>query len=303
MLDIDIAHQIHGSDVGGGFLFDSSKIDNSLDIERTPGEPTERFVTQTNKVDGDLYGLHAFSSTPFLDKKLILSTAYAYSTLDNRLGGSRIYGADFNAAFDPLFPSRQPFDEGFLDLDGSTKVNEHVGTFTLQGRPSETLQATAGVRVERSDVTGASDFIGTDVGFPPALTTSQEPLAVKSDADTTSTTESMEVRYTGLPNWVLYVRGEWEENDGDLTEREIDTTTASTTLERDTSIDLFGQKYVAGMNWYPLRRVNVSARYWYRNHDYDYDHDVDSTDNTRLRPLPRLHHEAGDRDATPEMSG
>ena len=279
VLDVDIKHHIRKSDVGAGFLYETASIDNTRNMRRTPDEPSDRFVTQRDEVDSDLYGFHAFSSTPLVENKLVLSTAYAFSSLDNDLGGSRIYGPEFNSSFDPLFANRQPFDGGFLDLDGSTQLDEHVGTFTLQGRPVQALQATAGFRVERSEVTGASDFVETNVGFPPALATAQDDMAVKSDADTTGFTESLEVRYTGVDNLVGYVRGEWEESDGDLTEREIEAATSTTTLDRDTQIDLFGQKYVAGFIWYPLRRVNMAARYWYRNHDYDLDHDLDSTDN------------------------
>lgn len=287
VLDLDVEHHIRGSKVGAGFLYETASVDNSRNERRTPDEATDRFVTQRDEVDSDLYGFHAFTSTPLVENKLVLSTAYAFSSLDSDLGGARVYGADFDAAFDPLFPNRQPFDGGFLDLDGSAKLDEHVGNFTLQGRPFETLQATAGLRVERSEISGASDYTDTSVGFPPALTTSEDPMAVKSDADTTGFTESLEIRYTGIPNWVGYVRGEWEQSDGDLNEREIEAATATTTLERDTNIDLFGQKYVAGLTWYPLRRVNVAARYWYRDHDYDFDHDLDSTDdNTSADRFP-----------------
>jgi hypothetical protein len=280
VLDLDVEHAIRGSTVGAGFLYENAEVDNSRNERRTPTEATDRFVTQRDEADSDLYGFHAFTSTPLIDSRLVLSTAYAFSSLDNDLGGSRVYGPDFDSGFDPLFPNRQPFDAGFLDLDGSTELDEHVGTFTLQGRPLETLQVTAGLRAERSEITGASDFVETDVGFPPALPTSQDDMAIKSDADTTGFTESLEVRYTGIENWVGYVRGEWEESDGDLTERQLEVVGATTVLERDTSIEFFGQKYVAGLSWYPLRRVNLAARYWYRDRDYDYDHDLDSTDNS-----------------------
>jgi hypothetical protein len=281
VLDIDIEHVLLGTTIGGGFRYETTSLDDALNERRFPTEAADRLLTQHNKTDGDIYNLNAYTSTPLIDNKLVISTAYSYSDVKNDIGGSRIYGATYDAPFDPTFPGSQALDSGFIDLDGTAEVEQHVGTVTIQGRPIETLQATAGFRVEQQDVTGASDWTATDVGFggsPPPTTLTA--LAAKSDADTTSFTESLELRYTGLANWVWFARGEWEQSDGDLNERQIQQATGSTDLERGTDIDLSGQKYVAGTTWYPLRRVNVAARYTYRLRDYDYDHGPDSTDNT-----------------------
>jgi len=280
VVDIAMEHVVIGTTIGGGFRYETTDLDDALNERRVPTEAADRYITQHNKTDGDLYNLHAYTSTPLLDNKLVISTAYSYSDLQNDLGGSRIYGTGYDAAFDPAYPGRQALDTGFIDLEGTTEVEQHVGTFTVQGRPIESLQATAGLRVEQQNITGASNWTATDVGFPPGLVTAETDLAAKSDADTTSFTESLELRYTGLTNWVWFVRGEWEQNDGDLTERQIQTATATTDVERDTDIDLAGQKYVAGATWYPLRRVNVAARYRYQLHDWDFDHNLDSTDNS-----------------------
>ena len=280
IFDIDVEHGIRSTDVGLGFLYESSEIDNSRNVRRRPDEAQDRFFTQRDTVESDVYNVHAFTSTPFLDERLVLSTAYAYTNLDNDLGGTRIYGAGFNSAFDPTFAGRQPFDEGFVGLDGSTELRQHVGNFSLQGRPSEHLRATLAFRVEQEDIEGDSDFIETNVGTPPALAVTQEALAVDSEAETTSFAESLEVRYTGIENWVWYVRSEWEQQDGDLFEREIAVADSAVDLERDTDIDLRAQKYGVGAIWYPVKRVNASARYWYKLRDYDFDHDLDSTDNS-----------------------
>jgi hypothetical protein len=279
ILNIDIAHSVRTTRVGAGFVYETSKIDNSRNLRRNPGEASDRYVTQSDETDSTLTGGHAFTTTPLLEDRLVVSTAYSFSSLNNDIGGSRIYGVAFDAPYDPVYTGRQPFDEGFLDLDGSTEIDQHVGTVTLQGRPTKDLRATAGLRIERYDISGASNFVETNVGFPPAFPSSQEPRAVKSDADKLGFTESFELRYTGIDNWVLYARGEWEQSDGDLTERELLTASATTSLERDTQIDTRGQRYVAGLTWYPVRRVNVAGRYWYRLRKYDFDHDLDSTPN------------------------
>src|SRR6185369_9305784 len=82
-------------------------------------------------------------------------------------------------------------------------------------------------------------------------------------------------------NWVLYVRGEWLEGEGNLTERqaETDPDAPATTIVRDTDSGRFTQKYLAGVNWYPRRRLNLAAQYYHKIKRNDYTHLQDSTTN------------------------
>src|SRR6185503_15858741 len=153
VLDLDVAHRIRTADVGVGFRYESSDIDDSLNARRRPGETQDRFFTQKNGTESDVYDTHAFSTMP-LGERVTLSTSYAFASVENDLGGSRIYGAQFNPVFDATFPNRQPFDEGFLDLDGATQLRQHVGTLTVQGRPTKDFHVTGGLRVEREDLHG-----------------------------------------------------------------------------------------------------------------------------------------------------
>jgi hypothetical protein len=93
-------------------------------------------------------------------------------------------------------------------------------------------------------------------------------------------TESFEVRYTGLTNWSLYARGEWLEGQGSLKETEFDVEdegVGPVQLQRDTDSERFVQKYTVGANWYPHRKANFAAQYYYRSRRNDYDHNLDST--------------------------
>src|SRR6185295_4932134 len=93
--------------------------------------------------------------------------------------------------------------------------------------------------------------------------------------------EGLEMRYTGVTNWVFYARGEWLEGDGTLKEvsNELDDNAVNVVVQRDTDSSRFTQKYVAGANWYPLRQVNLAGQYYFKSRKNDYDHTLDSTAN------------------------
>ncbi len=266
------------TEIGLGMRYESTDVDNSRNIRQQPAQTgLDRFVTQRDTSNSDLYNLYAYSRTGFGEDRVVLSTAYSYTELDNDLGGARIYGAGFGVPFDPASGNRQPFDRGFLGLSGSTKLRTHTGALTLMVRPSDSLRVTAAVRAEAEDINGVSAFSETLVGFPPALATTQTPLTVASATDTTSYAESLELRYTGRRHLVVYARGDWEQVDGSLREVETDAGAMVVDIQRDTDSELIAQKYTAGTVWYPHRRVNVSGRFSYGMRDTDYRHTVDST--------------------------
>jgi hypothetical protein len=91
--------------------------------------------------------------------------------------------------------------------------------------------------------------------------------------------EDLEIRYKGIDNIVLYARALWEENDGDLDEKQIEVAAALVDLDRRTDIDRLLQNYAVGVKAYPSPHVHLSAEYAYRMSDYSYSHDVDSTPN------------------------
>jgi hypothetical protein len=279
LVDFDLKHRLLGSSVGAAFLYEHSDVDDSLNFRRTPGEPSDRYVTQREDVSSNVFGGHAFTMTPLLDNRIVISTSYGYTDLDSDLGGSRIYGSAFFAPFDPAYATRQPLDQGFLNLDGSTQLKQHVGTLTVQTRITKQLQLTAGGRLGQEDADGDSNYDQTDVGFPPTLPTTQTPFATKSGTSTTNFTGDLELRYSGWENWVWTVFGQWDDINGELNEKQTDVSTGTTLLDRQTDIDRFGQKYGVGAAWYPWRRVSLTSRYTYKLHEYDYDHQTDSTAN------------------------
>ncbi len=276
---LDVKHTIGNTDAGLGARYERIEIDNSRDIRRRPDEPTaDRKVTQRDETDSDLFNTHAFTETRF-GEKAMLTTAYSYTSLNSNISGSRIYGQTFDAAYDPLFVNRQPFDEGFFNLRGGSELDQHVANLNLWFNPWKDLVLVPSARIEQRNIEGTSQFVETNVGVGSGVPAETEPLAARSTRESVRVSERLEVRYTGINNVVLYARGEWMQEQGDLWEREFDPTLNLTDLLRDTNTDTFSQKYLIGANWYALRRLSLAAQYYHKKSDYDYDHALDSTLN------------------------
>ncbi len=281
----DMKHTIGGTDFGVGLRYDLLDQDNSRNIHRTPGNAaTDRFVTQKESVHSDMFNVHGFSETRFNDQWLF-TVGCSYSRLDTDVGGSRIFGGSYDPVYDPSFVRRQQRDEGFFDLSGGSLVNQYVVNLNLMYTPAPSWTIVPSIRIEKQDQDGSVNFMETAVQGAPGFLTQVEDLNNSRKRSFIDVTESLEVRYTGFTNWSLYVRGEWVEGQGDLHETERDAGTGVVNLQRDSDNDRLVQKYVAGANWYPLRKLNFSGQYYYKVRANDYQHNVDPT-QFRVAPVP-----------------
>ncbi|HKS37955.1 MAG TPA: hypothetical protein VJW76_12235 [Verrucomicrobiae bacterium] len=278
LFEVDAKHTFGKTDVGLGLRYELFENDNSRNIRRRPNEASDRYLTQRDSVEGDMFNAHAFTETRFTEK-LMFTTGYSYTTMDTDTSGSRIYGAGYDPIYDPLFARRQARDEGFLDLAGGSQLNQYVVNLNLMWTPLENFTVVPAVRVERQDIHSVSEFVETNVGTGAGLPSSQEELAGESERAIIDVSESLEVRYTGFTNWVLYARGNWMQGRGDL--RETETLVASNVVDllRDTDFDRSIQKYTVGANWYPLRNLNMGAQYYHKIRTEDYEHRQDTTPN------------------------
>jgi hypothetical protein len=286
---LDIKHTISATTLGIGARYEMLHNDDTLNIHRRPGELTgsatqaaDRFVTQRDLFDSDMVSAHAFSETRFNDN-VLFTTGYTFTTLETDVGGSRIYGTDYDPVYDPLFARRQQRDEGFLDLTGGTKVDQHVANFNLMITPLEGLTLVPSVRIEREEQNSNVAFTQTSFGAAPARAATSEGLQNGREWGFTDVSESLEIRYAGVTNWVFYARGEWLEGQGDLKESQglddVEATNTPAIILRKTDYDRFTQKYVTGVNWYPLRHLNMAAQYYHKVRQNDYSNPVDSTVN------------------------
>ena len=281
----DVKHTLGRTDVGVGARAEFSDNDNSRNIRRRPGETTggtagsspDRYLTQKEGVESDLFSAHAFSETRFTEKTW-LTAGYSFTTLDTDISGSRIYGADYDPVYDPTFSRRQQRDEGFLDLQGGSQLKQHVANLNLMLRPWEHVTLVPSVRLEHQDQDGVTRFIETEVGGGATRPTTETALKNTRERSFTDVSEGLEARYTGVTNWAFYTRAEWLQGEGDLKERETEAQTGL--VSRDTDSMRFTQKYAVGANWYPDRRLNLGGQYYFKSRANDYDHLVDSTTNS-----------------------
>jgi hypothetical protein len=144
---------------------------------------------------------------------------------------------------------------------------------------TDSLLLVPSLRIEREDTDSDSAFDS------PAAPFSSMPYQATSERGLLDVTERLELRYTGITNWVFYARGEWLEGSGDLREHAQNTGTFSDVVFRDTDDNRFWQTYTAGLNWYPLRRLNFGAQYYHKDRWNEFDHSRDNTPND-LSNLP-----------------
>jgi hypothetical protein len=274
IFQFDAEHTLSDTRFGIGMVYENSSQDDSRNILRRPGESSERYVTQEEKVQTDLFNIHSFQETRFTDE-ILFTTGYSFTTMDTDLGGSRIYGSDYDSIYDPNFARRQSRDEGFYNLNGGSRVDQHVANINLMVTPWDDITIVPSLKIENQDQHGVADYTETNVGSD--LVSTQGDIMNTRQRAFTDVSEGLEARYTGMTNWVFNVRGEWLEGDGTLGEREAEAQTG--VVARDTDSSRFTQKYSAGANWYPLRKLNIAGQYYYKTRENSYDHIVDSTSN------------------------
>src|SRR5688572_14419322 len=127
LFELDVKHTIGNTDFGVGGRADFLEQDNSRNMRRRPfetgttvlgpGTSIDRSVTQKDGLEADLFNAHGFAASR-LSEKVLLTTGGSFTTMETDISGSRIYGADYDAVYDPLFARRQERDEGFFGLSG-----------------------------------------------------------------------------------------------------------------------------------------------------------------------------------------
>lgn len=278
-IEADVKHTISKSDFGLGLRLDLVDNNNALKERRRPGEAASRFVTQRDVFESDMLNVRAFTETR-LTEAVLLTTGYSYTRLSTDVGGSRIYGASFDAPYLPVYPGKQARDEGYVNLSGGSIVDQYVMNLSLRFEPMEGLVIVPSLRAEKLDTSGSTTATENNTGGAPPFPASSALIMNSRLRGFTTITEAIEARYTGFTNWVFYTRGEWSQGDGYLRELELDLTAGATGVSRSTDSERFTQKYTIGANWYPLRRLHFAAQYYHKTRENNYFHLADSTPNT-----------------------
>jgi hypothetical protein len=271
---LDMTNHIKTTDFGVGVRYDTARLSDSLQSTFWQGEPVQQNVTDKQDTSYDMFNAHAYSET-WLKKDVLLSAGYMFDNLNENFSGSNIYGDDFNV----IYTSNPLNGFGYTSMTGSTHEQEQVANLNLMATPIKYLTIVPSLRVQSDTWNASSDGIGTQG-------TSTASFASTSDEETLDVRESLDVRYTGVTNWVYYAGAELTEGNGSLNQNgglASVTYGPSSVLEISDETRWF-QKYYLGARWYPLRRTSIDFGGYYKNNQYNYNYPTDSTYNGALSP-------------------
>jgi hypothetical protein len=274
------------SDVLLGMRYEHNTNDYSLNMERGAGQlppavpppGQQRKVTQQQNDDVDLFSGHGITQTRITDA-LWFTAGYSYTTLQNDLSGSRIFGTHWDQAFGQPVPTLGQRDHSFIDLAGTAQIKENLVNANLFWMPLESLAILTAFRYTHENFDADSAFLAEEPvrNTPPFTPTNPRngfhfgppiPANGARTADYDLFAQRLELRFTGIKDWLFYAEGEWEEEYGHVDEfQTIDE--AEEPLDKDTNA--LGQKYTIGFNWYPMMRLNLSGQYFHRIASYDED--------------------------------
>ena len=246
--------------------YETDDLNNARKITPSMGEANQVRITDRQGPSSDALSVHAFSET-WISQTLFFSSGFLFANLDNTFSGSRIYGNDFDVGYVP-----DAFNGvGYFGLNGGSHKQENVMNLNLMAIPCKTLTIVPSIRVQKEDWNADSSGTGTD-------STSTLPFSTTSDRESLDVRERLDVRYTGLTNWVFYGSSEWTQGEGNLRENG-GISLVTDPIQRETEDSRFFQKYSLGTRWYPAQRASIDVGGYYKNNRYDYEHRVDSTPN------------------------
>lgn len=277
IFEVDLTQRLQKFEFGLGAMYEFGDLNNKRAISQFPGEGAaagERKITSRDNSDYDLFNAHFFTES-WLRQNLFFSAGYMFSDLQNDTVGSRVWGNDFDVVFAP-----DPGNgAGYTNLLSTARKHDHVVNLNLMSQLTKHLTITPSVRVERQDWDASS---AADSNFGNTLFAA---TASAADADAIDVRERLDVRYTGLTNWVFTAQGEWTEGQGNLAETGgiFNTATApGTPLQRETEETRLFQKYSLNVKWYPWRRLHLDVGGYYKRNNYDYEHTGDNTPNNSI---------------------
>jgi hypothetical protein len=275
IFSLDVKHTIGKTSFDLGGTYQHLDNNNSRNIRNYPGQSTDRYATEREKLKEDLFSAHALSETRFTDK-VKLSLGGSFTTLESDVNASRIFGT---TGYDPvLSPIAGSTDRGFIDGTGGANVKLYVANLNLKLDPAKNLVIVPSFRIEKEYVDGLTSYTPTRGG---ATNANSPRLDNMVDRDYLLVTEALEARYTGFKNWSVYARAEWAQGCQDTAEIARTNGLPSSGIYDDRSVlshlESFSQKYTAGANWYLHRGVNMGGQYYYKVTDYEWDNTLPST--------------------------
>jgi hypothetical protein len=276
-IQLDLTHHYKKVNYGLGVSYEHGNLDNQNQLTFWNGEPAQQKATDSQGTTYDMLSVHAFAES-WLKKDLFLSTGFLFANLDNTFSGSRVYGDDFDVVYSPAYPA---LSYGYNDLNGGSHKNEYVFNLNLMSLPTKYFTVTPSVRVQVEDWDAHSSGIG-NLYDPSTSTSYQENFTSSSGRNSLDVTERLDLRYTGVTNWVFNLGGQWTEGQGTLQQNGGLTQVngiGPAPVNSETDESRLSQKYFASARWYPARRTSIDVGGYYKYNRYDYNITQDSTPN------------------------
>jgi len=268
---LDLTHHYKKVNYGAGVSYETGNLNNANELTFWQGEPIQQKSTEQQGVSYDMLSTHAFAES-WIKDNLFLSTGFMYDNLDETFTGSQIYGDDFDVAYSPVYPG---LGYGYTSLNGGARENEYIMNANLMWMPTKTFSIIPSLRVQEEDWNANSGGTGT-------LGTDTQDFNSNSGSDSLDVCERLDLRYTGVTNWVFNAGGQWTEGQGSLHENggltQVNGIGPGPVQFATDNSRLF-QKYSASARWYPVRQASLDIGGYYKINTYDYNFTQDNTPN------------------------
>lgn len=255
--------------------YETTKLNNTRNENRTPGTASNRYVTQTNDSDNDLFMVRGSVDTKVGDL-ITMSTGIAHYDIDTSLSGSRIFGTSYDPVFDPAYPGRQPYDEGYYDLKGNTHMGESLANLNLMYTPTKNWSIVPSLLAQKTSWNADSSYIETAVHAGPNLPMGQDEDEASSNKDYRSLTELVEIHYTGFKDVSLNSNLEVMQGYGTLSEDLVAAETGVDTIYRTTNYRQDSQRYDFTANWYVQPGLSLTGQYYWQGRQNGFSNTRDS---------------------------
>jgi hypothetical protein len=282
-IEADLEHYGNKSDFNLGVVWETNKQYNSRNHRRMPDTSADRYVTQTEDFDTDLFNGHGAVGYKINDQ-LRFNVGSSYTTMDTILNGSRTINGEFSPVYDPNF-QRQNRDHGFIDLDGKTNMKQWVVNANAEYLVTKDFQIIPSIRFENYDTDSYADVIETNSNGRPGGDSFEE-LQPFGNSYWDDISGQIDMIYRGVPNWVFSGTYYASHGEGDISEREIDVELAEVILERDSTRNQYQEKLSLSAKFYPQPGLNYILNYYHKTADNDWDHVLDPTASTGGDRLP-----------------
>ena len=95
--------------------------------------------------------------TRFSDS-LWFTAGYSYTTAQNDLSGTRIFGDEFDAPFGEFIPTLSPTDHAYVNLAGTAQMDKHVVNANLFWLPAKEFTVLTAFRYTHEDRDSSCEF-------------------------------------------------------------------------------------------------------------------------------------------------